>query len=68
VEFDETNPKIIKSDRQRLLQLLRIFAQNARLYTAKGVIKVKVSYNAPSKYLEVAFWDTGVGIPKKHHS
>lgn len=69
IKFIARNPYstcIIKSDRNRLMQILSNFITNAIKYTPKGYIEMGYEYVAPDLKLYVE--DSGIGIPdsKKH--
>ena len=56
-------PSIIKSDYNRLLQILTNFVTNAFKYTEHGY--VKISYRSENGGVKLMVEDTGVGIPKE---
>jgi CheY-like chemotaxis protein/CHASE3 domain sensor protein len=58
-----TRGDIIKTDRQRLEQILRNFISNAIKFTDTGTVTLKVSYTADKKKLNFSVIDTGIGIP-----
>ncbi|MEA1884042.1 MAG: ATP-binding protein [Thermotogota bacterium] len=73
IEIDENIPKIIYSDKKRLLQILRNILSNAFKFTEKGYIKFKIlnhdsslskstSMLSPENYIVFSIEDTGVGI------
>lgn len=69
IKFITKNPYstcIIKSDRNRLMQILINFVTNAVKYTTTGFIEMGYEYTAPNLQLYVV--DSGIGIPenKKH--
>ncbi|MDW8055201.1 MAG: ATP-binding protein [Elusimicrobiota bacterium] len=61
----QTGLKPIKADRFHIEQLLINLVDNAVRYTDKGFIKIKISQNDKTTFLEIE--DTGIGIPKEYH-
>jgi signal transduction histidine kinase/CheY-like chemotaxis protein/CHASE3 domain sensor protein len=61
--IDETLPDTIRTDKQRLEQILRNLIANALKFTEKG--SVKVSFRCePNNHIAIVVADTGIGIPK----
>lgn len=57
-------PEILISDPNRLKQIILNLLSNARKFTKKGCINLKLSYSRP--YLKIKCKDTGIGIaPEK---
>jgi len=53
---------MIKADKTRLIQIIRVLISNAIIFTKRGTIKLKVRYNMNANHLEFVIKDTGVGI------
>ena len=60
IEYDDNIPQYIKSDRQKLRQVLINILGNAIKFTEQGMIQLKVWSEAETIYFRVK--DTGVGI------
>ena len=75
IEIDKGIPNNIKSDEQRLIQVIRNLLSNAFKFTEKGSVKLKISkpdheidlpLDFEYSYDELIAWsvaDTGIGIP-----
>ncbi len=59
-EVSELAP--MRSDREKVRQVLINLLGNARKFTEKGTIGLRVTHADPSVFFEV--WDTGIGIPE----
>ena len=55
-------PKMIRTDRQRLDQVLKNLLSNALKFTEKGSVEVMFDF-APDNQLSISVKDTGIGIP-----
>jgi len=62
----ESNLPKIATDKERLVQILMNLINNSVKYTPKGSITVK-AYRE-KEFIHFAVKDTGIGIPKEHHS
>ena len=60
--FDISVPKFLRSDKNRIQQVLRNYVANAIKFTRKGSIKCEISYDVKDQTLSVAVKDTGCGI------
>lgn len=58
---------ILRTDRQRLEQILRNFLSNALKFTEKGSITVKASVDETRHMAIIEVKDTGIGIPMEKH-
>ncbi len=65
--------KEIKSDRDRLIQILLNLVDNGIKFTEKGGVtvkvkseKLKVETGEEKDFVEISVEDTGIGVPKKH--
>lgn len=56
-------PDLIKSDQNRLKQVILNLIGNARKFTLKGTIELQIDYISPN--LKISCKDTGIGIPKE---
>ncbi len=61
-KINSAMPKMIKTDKQRLQQLLRIFVSNQIKFIQRGEIKIFAHFNQSANWLEVEIKDTGIGI------
>ncbi len=52
----------LKSDRQKVKQIVLNLLSNALKFTPAGSVKIKASYDARARTLAIAVTDTGVGI------
>ncbi len=66
VEIDDSLPETIRSDRQRLEQVLRNLIANAVKFTDSGSVSVHFQRDAGDN-LAIAVSDTGIGIAKDKH-
>lgn len=57
-------PQSIRSDKQKLKQILTNLISNAIKFTEKGGVAVSLS-NTKNNSVEIAIKDTGIGIPKE---
>lgn len=64
IEMDPELDKHIRTDRQRLDQVLRNFLSNALKFTAEGDIALHIRNGKDSDTLDFAVSDTGIGIPE----
>lgn len=56
-------PKIVKSDKRRMMQVIINLTQNALKFTSKGSIIINVDFvRLAVDYLEFSVKDTGIGI------
>ena len=53
----------LKSDRQKVKQIVLNLLSNALKFTPAGSVKIKASYDARARLVAIAVTDTGVGIP-----
>ena len=53
----------IKSDRQKVKQIVLNLLSNALKFTPQGSVTLSAAYDRPRKYLTIAVRDTGLGIP-----
>jgi signal transduction histidine kinase/DNA-binding response OmpR family regulator/CHASE3 domain sensor protein len=56
-------PEAIRSDSQRLNQILKNLLSNAIKFTEKGIIELSITKNSEST-ISISVTDTGIGIPK----
>ncbi|MBF9016594.1 MULTISPECIES: response regulator [unclassified Oceanispirochaeta] len=65
---DEDLPRTIRSDKQRLEQILRNLVSNAVKFTSKGRVSCTIS-RAPGtdERISIKVKDTGIGIPEDKH-
>ncbi|MCX4187110.1 response regulator [Methylophaga sp. OBS4] len=61
--IDETLPDTIRTDKQRLEQILRNLIANALKFTEKGSVKISFQ-REPNNQIAIVVADTGIGIPK----
>ena len=52
----------LKSDRQKVKQIVLNLLSNALKFTPAGAVKIKASYDARARMVTIAVTDTGVGI------
>lgn len=64
IEFSRNDPGRIFADRTLMIQLLRIFLENAAKYTPIGG-KISVQSISRGNFLEVTISDTGIGIAEE---
>jgi len=64
IDIDDNVPQFIKSDQQRLKQILINLFGNALKFTEKGFVKCSVKYKYNKLYFSVE--DSGMGISKKY--
>lgn len=57
-------PETLETDHQRLEQILKNLLANAFKFTAKGHVKLELSYSAAEKNISFSVADTGIGIAK----
>jgi signal transduction histidine kinase len=62
----DRNLPIIKTDKEKLREILINLIDNSVKYTPKGSIKVDV--HKEGNYIKFGIADTGIGIPKKYFS
>ena len=62
VHLEEGTPETIRTDRQRLEQIMNNLVSNAVKFTEKGSVKVVFSSSEESR-IEITVRDTGIGIP-----
>jgi signal transduction histidine kinase len=55
----------IKSDRQKVKQVVLNLLSNALKFTAEGSVTIRASYHAPSRSVLISVRDTGVGIEEE---
>ena len=68
LRIDPSNPKeeiLIKSDENKLRQVLINFVSNALKFTENGFIEMGISDRGDYVYVQVK--DTGIGIPEEYH-
>ena len=53
----------LRSDRQKVKQIVLNFLSNALKFTPSGSVTISASYNARSRLFDISVRDTGVGIP-----
>jgi PAS domain S-box-containing protein len=53
----------IKSDRQKVKQIVLNLLSNALKFTPQGAVTIRASYDARTRMVHIAVRDTGVGIP-----
>src|SRR5690606_12288777 len=63
VSIDQNLPDMIKTDQQRLGQVLKNLLSNALKFTEKGTVSLSFSRNAGDQFI-IRVSDTGIGIPK----
>lgn len=68
VQLDPDLPAAIRTDQQRLQQILKNLLSNAFKFTHKGRVSLRI-YNADQTEQTVAFSvaDSGIGIPREKH-
>lgn len=66
IDYDETIPTYIKTDKTRLSQIIINLLSNSLKFTKEGLITLKVGPIDESNLLEFAIQDNGIGIPKKY--
>jgi HAMP domain-containing protein/CheY-like chemotaxis protein/signal transduction histidine kinase len=76
IDIAETSPAVMKTDPQRLEQVLRNLLSNAFKFTDSGKVELRISAAEPAPYLvaptlveaekvvAISVIDTGIGIPK----
>ena len=68
LRFDRTNPNeeiVIKSDSERIKQILINFVSNALKFTEKGFIEIGIKITGD--FIQFHVKDTGIGIPAEFH-
>ncbi|MEP6919402.1 MAG: ATP-binding protein, partial [Acidobacteriota bacterium] len=58
----------IKSDRQKVKQIVLNLLSNALKFTPSGSVTIGAAFNAKARTLDIAVTDTGVGIAKEHQA
>ena len=58
----------LKSDRQKVKQIVLNLLSNALKFTAQGSVTIGAAYDGKSRMTEIAVRDTGVGIPPEDHA
>jgi signal transduction histidine kinase len=56
---------VVKTDRQKLKQILQNLINNAIKFTEKGHVTISARYSPKTTILEFKVSDTGIGIPKE---
>ena len=64
VEMSSDAPRVIRSDPDKIRQILKNFIANALKFTDAGEVRVTASEAGPPYEIELAVRDTGIGIPK----
>lgn len=64
INIDQGLPKTIKTDRQRIDQIIKNLVSNALKFTHQGYVAVNFSRDA-GDFMQIAVSDTGIGIPKE---
>lgn len=65
--FDENLPSIIlKTDPQRVIQVITNFINNAIKFTAEG--SISLSYARKNRFLKISVSDTGIGISEENRN
>jgi PAS domain S-box-containing protein len=67
LEIDDTLPKIVNHDEERLIQIISNLMVNAIKYTEQGHVKLALE-NDNDKNLIIRVTDTGIGIPAHLHA
>lgn len=62
VEYNYPIPAFIQTDPTRLKQVLLNLCSNAIKFTAKGFVKINVSYDISDKSIDFVISDSGIGI------
>jgi signal transduction histidine kinase len=57
----------IKSDRQKVKQIVLNLLSNALKFTPAGTVEIRASYDRQGRMAAIAVRDTGVGIPPEAH-
>ena len=65
IEWDESLPQWVHTDRHRLMQVLVNLLGNALKFTHQGSVVLRVQWENPGVLFSVQ--DTGIGIPKAQH-
>jgi signal transduction histidine kinase/CheY-like chemotaxis protein/methyl-accepting chemotaxis protein len=63
LDYADDLPEFIRTDAQRLEQILKNLMSNAIKFTHEGSVKISVRKQA-GDYIELAVTDTGIGIPE----
>ena len=63
VAIDPSVPNSVRTDQQRLGQVMKNLVSNAIKFTSKGSVSVHIA-GTPEKGLAISVADTGIGIPK----
>ena len=58
---------LIRSDRQKVKQILVNLLSNALKFTHEGHIRITCEFDAPNHQMRLAVSDTGIGIDPAHH-
>ncbi|UII31013.1 response regulator [Fulvivirga ulvae] len=64
ISIDEDLPENIKTDRQRIDQIIKNLVSNALKFTHEGHVAVNFTRDA-GDFMRIAISDTGIGIPKE---
>ncbi len=64
IHIDQDVPSVIKSDEQRLEQILKNFLSNAFKFTREGNVRLEISISDKGEAVEMSVTDTGIGIPE----
>ncbi len=63
IESDGENGQLIKTDKQRIEQILKNMLSNALKFTSEGSITIRVHNNPEQENIAFSVIDTGIGIP-----
>ena len=62
---DNAVPKFLRSDRQRVEQILKNLLSNAIKFTDQGYVQLNVGFDKPNNLVSFAVADSGIGIPSE---
>lgn len=68
IEIDQAVPRELRTDRQRLEQILRNLLSNSFKFTSQGKVSLQVSPADEEGYLKFTVTDTGIGVPAEMQS
>jgi PAS domain S-box-containing protein len=62
-----SNLPVVRSDRQKVKQIVLNLLSNALKFTPTGSVKIAAAFDSRTQMMSIAVEDTGVGIPNESH-